>query len=157
MDVRLWGPAAWEFLHAVTFVYPKTNPTEEERQAMASFFYNCGEVLPCYQCRSHFKELLALHPIENNLDSRDQLTRWLVARHNDVNERLGKPTMSYDFVKSKYRDYGNKCASPDVKDIQVEVPIHKKLSKLETSLVWILVFFVIILIVCLVLYKCTLS
>lgn len=161
MDVRLWGPSAWETMHAVTFTYPEQNPTEEEKDAMRRFFYSIADVLPCYRCRKHFKELLMTHRLEDNLHNRDQLTRWLVARHNDVNRRLGKPIVSYDFVKSKYDDYKHKCNYLDGK-VTEETEEGTETSqcgdssikkKTEIILVWILVGLIIVLIVCLLIYK----
>lgn len=154
MDVRLWGPSAWETMHAVTFVYPIENPTDEEKRAMIRFFYTFADVLPCYRCRKHFKELLMTHRIEDNLENRDQLTRWLVARHNDVNRRLGKPIVSYNFVKSKYDDYKHKCNSLDIKAdaVIVEKKTEQK-SKTEMILVWIALGLIVLLIISLVVYK----
>ncbi len=157
MDVRLWGPSAWETMHAVTFVYPEQNPTAEEKEAMIRYFYASAEVLPCFKCRKHFKELLMTHRMEDNLENRDQLTRWLVARHNDVNQRLGKPIVSYDFVKSKFDDYRNKCNYLDVKDEENHpISIKKKSIKNMTTemiLLSIVVGLVVILIVSLIVYK----
>lgn len=155
MDVRLWGPSAWETMHAVTFVYPEQKPTDEEKEAMSRYFYASTDVLPCYRCRKHFKELLMTHRLEDNLENRDQLTRWLVARHNDVNQRLGKPIVSYDFVKSKFDDYRNKCNYLDVKDtptISIEKKSRKK-STIEIVLIWIVVGLIILLLVSLIVYK----
>lgn len=159
MDVRLWGPSAWETMHSITFTYPDKNPTEEEKEAMVRFFYSIADVLPCYRCRKHFKESLLTHSIEDNLQNRDQLTRWLVARHNDVNQRLDKPIVSYDFVKSKYDDYKNKCNYLDIKDGQKLSSKTEKIDssnnkKIEMILVWILVGLIVILITCLIIYKC---
>lgn len=112
MDTRLWGPPCWETMHAITFTYPTDNPTRQQKHEMSQFFYALADVLPCYKCRTHFKAMLDEHSIENHLSSRDALTRWLVDRHNDVNRRLGKPQVPYDFVAAKYSNYyaTNKCS-----------------------------------------------
>lgn len=109
MDVRLWGPDAWNTMHAITYSYPKDNPTSEEKRDMREFFEAIADVLPCFECRKHFKSMMRKYPVVEHLSSRRDLTRWLIDRHNDVNRRLGKPTVDYEFVDSKYSDYGNVC------------------------------------------------
>lgn len=109
MDVRLWGPDAWNTMHAITYSYPKHSPTAENKRDMTEFFEAIADVLPCFECRKHFKSMLRRYPITEHLGTRHDLTRWLVDRHNDVNRRLGKPIVDYAFVDAKYSDYGNVC------------------------------------------------
>lgn len=99
MDITTWGPHGWGFFHAVTFAYPQ-NPDTLTKQQYAQFFDSIGNVLPCGICRQHFADMLKKYPID--LTSRDTLTRWLVDRHNQVNQRLGKPIMSYDQAVAMY-------------------------------------------------------
>jgi hypothetical protein len=108
MDTRIWGPHAWEFLHTITFNYPQ-HPTAEDKQQVQSFFQHVGPILPCPTCRTHFQNLLQQHPIEPHLVSRDRLSRWLVDIHNQVNQRLHKPSLNYEFVKDKYDDMRSTC------------------------------------------------
>ena len=54
-------------------------------------------------CREHYRTLLKQFPIEPFLDSRDALISWVVLIHNQVNIRLGKPTMSKEVVMQKYK------------------------------------------------------
>lgn len=107
LDVRIWGPKAWEFMHAVTFAYPVENPTHEEQENMRNFFHAIGSNLPCDKCRYHFLKMLKEHPVP--VQSRRELSEWLVDRHNDVNRRLGKPIYPYSFVEKKYIDMGTLC------------------------------------------------
>lgn len=114
MDVRLWGPDFWNSMHAVTFAYPENNPSAEERVNMYRYFWAVAYVLPCVQCRVHFVKMLKNYPVERHLGSRKELTRWLIDRHNDVNKRLNKPVVSYEFVEAKYGDYSNTCKSSSI-------------------------------------------
>lgn len=104
-----WGPAGWQFLHSVTFSYP-TNPTVQEKEQFKQFFQQLKYVLPCPSCREHYADgIEKTVPIDKYLDSRESLTQWLWKLHNSVNERLGKPTVSYESVKQKYESMQGIC------------------------------------------------
>jgi FAD-linked sulfhydryl oxidase len=111
LDVRIWGPKAWDFMHAVTFAYPSEAPSEEDKQNIIQFFDSIGNCLPCAKCRFHFKEMLKKWPVPTF--NREELTKWLVDRHNDVNVRLGKPVYPYDFVKKRHQDMSNMCPAAE--------------------------------------------
>lgn len=99
----IWGPAAWRFLHTITFAYPDI-PTIEQKRSYKLFFEQLHNVLPCTICREHFKENLKKYPIESGLDSKDKLVKWLIDFHNEVNKSLGKRQYSY---KEVYKLYDN--------------------------------------------------
>lgn len=90
--VAEWGPAAWKFLHAVTFAYPET-PTLAEQVAVEQMFGSLRFLLPCAQCRTHYETEIRAHPPDTR--SRATLSAWLVDLHNRVNLRLGKGTVTY--------------------------------------------------------------
>jgi len=90
-----WGPACWKFLDCLVFSYPLV-PSEEQQAAMATYFHSLKNVLPCYSCRVDFTRMMEQDPIENHLHSRESLARWLHQKHNQVNEKLGKPTISFE-------------------------------------------------------------
>ena len=142
LDVRIWGPNAWEFMHAVTFSYPISNPSDEEQKNMRNFFVFIGNLLPCQECRYHFIKLLETTPPD--VSSRHALSNWLVDRHNDVNVRLHKPTLSYDFVKRKYDNMHNQCPVPK----EVNCGCDKKPSNhLQYVLLWTAITFVVLLVI----------
>lgn len=110
MDIRIWGPHAWEFMHAASFAFPP-NPSWEERQAYGMFYHQIAKILPCEECRAHFTATLTNMPPQTQ--SRDTLTKWLVDVHNAVNVRLGKPTVPYATVAAKYASMqGAACPVP---------------------------------------------
>lgn len=108
MDTRIWGPHMWEFLHTVSFNYPET-PTQQDKKDMISFFHAAARILPCEKCQVHFQKLLQTDPIEAHVESREVLSRWLVHAHNQVNTRIHKPSMDYDFVRDKYEQMRGTC------------------------------------------------
>ncbi len=110
LDVRIWGPEAWGYMHATTFAYPKKEPTKKEKHDIVQFFYYLASTLPCERCRKDFLQNIRQHPVPT--ENRYVLSKWLVDRHNDVNKKLGKPMVSYSHVQKKYEDMKNTCPSP---------------------------------------------
>lgn len=99
MEPNIWGPPAWTFLHSITLNYPDS-PSSEHKTNYRKFFESLGDVLPCPTCRKHYKENIIKHPIR--LDSKDDLTKWLVDIHNKVNEKNDKSIFSYKEFNEKY-------------------------------------------------------
>ena len=101
MDQTIWGPKMWHILHTVSFTYPKS-PTCEQKNQFKTFYMSLQHILPCSVCRSHYKENLKINPIDNALDSRVDLVKWVIDFHNLVNYQLGKRQYSYDEVVKMY-------------------------------------------------------
>ena len=101
MNPLVWGPPFWFVMHTVSLNYP-VQPTYAQRRTHYDFFYNIRNILPCEMCRQHYRTLLKQFPIEPFLDNRDALISWVILIHNQVNVRLGKPTMSKEAVMQKY-------------------------------------------------------
>ena len=100
---NIWGPPAWTFLHTVTYNYPE-NPTEDDKRNFYNFFVNLQYVLPCEKCKAHYKQNIKKYDLKNNLDSRQELVKWLIDLHNDINRDNGKPVWSYSEVYNKYQN-----------------------------------------------------
>jgi len=84
---RLLGNAAWKLMHTMTLRFPE-NPTQDERDALNSYFHLQARLYPCGECAEEFQQLLKKHPPQTS--SRRSAALWLCAIHNQVNERLGK-------------------------------------------------------------------
>lgn len=82
------GHGTWNMLHRMAAQYDK-DPTRERADDMRTFFRLIGEFYPCEVCRTHFKEMLAVHPVDTTDNKR--LSLWLCKVHNIVNKRLLKP------------------------------------------------------------------
>ncbi|WWC73479.1 uncharacterized protein I206_107449 [Kwoniella pini CBS 10737] len=82
------GRSAWKVLHLMTLRYPD-EPTEDDRQALKSYFYLFSRLYPCGECATEFQALLKEYPPQTG--SRKSASLWLCHVHNLVNERLGKP------------------------------------------------------------------
>ena len=99
-----WGPAAWLFLHSVTFQYPE-NPTDQDKNNYKIFFDSLQNILPCPNCREHYQKNLKENPM--NLESRESLIKWVIDLHNAVNKKNSKKEYSYDEVKDLYQSKYN--------------------------------------------------
>lgn len=99
MEVSEWGPAAWTFLHASTFAVPK-QLSSEQQHAFKTFFTYLPEVLPCAVCREHYKQYVSRHPIQTS--TREELSKWLVGVHNNVNAITKKQLISFESACRKY-------------------------------------------------------
>ena len=101
MEPEIWGPHAWQFLHSITLSYPD-NPTLEDKNNHAYFFNSIQNILPCQKCRDHYTQNLQELPVEQHLDNKESLFRWLVDVHNRVNVTNNKREYSYDEVTELY-------------------------------------------------------
>jgi len=86
-DVEALGRATWTFLHTTAAYYPE-QPTMPQRVHMLGLLNALPSLYPCSHCASHLASNVKDHPPD--VRSRGALSRWLCARHNDVNQRLGK-------------------------------------------------------------------
>jgi hypothetical protein len=117
MMTKVWGPAGWLFLHCVSFGYPYAindqNPDHAtKKEDYMNFFYYLGKVLPCKYCRDSYMEFYKELNLNNNLDTREQLTKWLYDMHNKVNHKLGVPECqipTYEELQDKYEKFRAKC------------------------------------------------
>lgn len=117
MTTKTWGPPGWFFLHSVAFGYPyKIDMTNEKhkhkKHQYSTFFRYIGTVLPCKYCRESYMDFIRLNPVENNLDTREQLCKWLFDIHNLVNDKLGvaedcRPTFKEH--QQRFEQYRAKC------------------------------------------------
>ena len=101
MDPEVWGPHGWQFLHSITLAYPD-NPTLEDKNNHAQFFNGIQNILPCQSCRDHYTQNLQALPVEQHLENKESLFRWLVDIHNRVNVKNNKREYSYDEVTKLY-------------------------------------------------------
>lgn len=131
----VWGPHAWEFLHAVTFGYPD-NPTPQEQLAAKQLFESLRVLLPCPKCSTHYCQAMQEFPVEPHTQSKDQLSHWLVDFHNRVNARLGKSQIPYETVAAKYQANETQCPVS-------ELASHKQESVLPTIAVVVVILAVL--------------
>ena len=91
---NIWGPHGWKFMHYVSLGYPE-NPTIDNKNRYKNFYYSLQDVLPCEKCRENYKKNILEYPIDDHLDNKDSLVRWVIDIHNRVNTELNKPTLKH--------------------------------------------------------------
>ena len=99
----VFGPPLWFSLHYAAAHFPD-NPAPIARDRMKNIIISLPILIPCKNCQEH-----ATAYIESNYDNldticsrRDSVFKFFVDFHNNVNERLGKPTMGYDDAYKLY-------------------------------------------------------
>ena len=97
----IWGSHGWKFLHYVTLGYPD-DPTHNDKQNYKNFFQSLQNVLPCQKCAQNYKKNINELPIDNHLQTRDHLVKWLIDIHNKVNLETGKSEIPYEEALSLY-------------------------------------------------------
>jgi len=105
---EFFGPSMWKTLHSIAWNYgadPHT-PTETEQKEITDFFNLLTNLIPCPQCRTHYKNYIIEHLIDPS--SRVNLTKWLHTLHNDVNRRTGKMELSYEDHSKDYNEWNSK-------------------------------------------------
>jgi len=100
---EIWGPMFWATMHILSLAYPE-EPTYSEKRAAKELFNALAHLLPCPVCRNHYKETLQKLPVETWLDNRKSLVEWVWMVHNDVNQRLGKPTITQTEFFRRYTE-----------------------------------------------------
>lgn len=118
MDTRFWGPSGWKLLHLVAYSYPD-NPKCTDKQKFGMFYNNLKYVLPCKYCRISLTGFMEELPIEDHIDNKRQITKWIYDVHNKVNDKLRKQGLLNDKdpslkeVDKKYEEMlKDKCHLP---------------------------------------------
>ena len=97
----VWGPHGWKFMHFVSLGYPE-NPSQEDKRQYKEFYESLQHILPCGACAQNYKLNLQRTPIDNSLDSRDTLIKWVIDIHNRVNQETGKKTLIHEEALNLY-------------------------------------------------------
>ena len=104
-DPKVWGGPTWIFLHCVTFTYPQ-KPTLQDKAHYKNFFKSIQHVLPCKVCQDHYQRYLKIHPIEEALQSRKELIKYMINLHNHINVRYKKrEKLTIQEAKNKLNDF----------------------------------------------------
>ena len=111
MVVNIWGPAAWHFIHSMSFNYP-VNPTSKDKKYYKDFVYDLRNVLPCKYCRINLANNLKKKPLLNcHMKNRATFSRYIYELHELVNKMLGKHShLTYCDVRERYENFRSRCS-----------------------------------------------
>ena len=97
------------FLHTAAAYYP-TNPSQHQRTQMLALIGSLPALYPCTHCAEDFGEKVKDNPPD--VSGRAGLSRWFCERHNEVNEKLGKPAFDCARTDERWKE-GPKDGSCD--------------------------------------------
>jgi len=125
---QVWGPFFWHTIHIAALAYP-TKPNYAEKKAAKEFFESLQFLLPCPICKEHLKVHLRKYPITPHLDRREDLFKWTVILHNEVNISLNKDTMTEIEVLYYLKRLGARNTSPVInKDMLDEIDMRSMIK-----------------------------
>lgn len=112
MLTSTWGPAAWHFIHMLSFNYP-VNPSSKDKQYYRDFIYNLRNVLPCKYCRINLTNNLKQKPLLMcHMKNRATFSKYIYELHELVNKMLGKKSnLSYCDVRERYEHFRSRCTN----------------------------------------------
>lgn len=121
---QYWGDPIWKVMYIIAYTTP--NEADENRKDMLELFYEIlGELLPCPECKDHYKEFINKNPLENI--SRDNLLSWVNKLHNEVNAKIGSKQVLLENKLAEMNNF-NPTIPKEVKPVKPEIlrkPIHK--------------------------------
>jgi len=105
-----WGPILWRILHGLADKYGRLMyPTfiREQEVAWPKFIEQTQNILPCKDCRSHYKEFYQKNnpSILKDLISEDQASwvqNYFFNLHNEINLENNKPLFEFSNLHSTY-------------------------------------------------------
>jgi FAD-linked sulfhydryl oxidase len=99
-DINALGNGSWTLLHTMAAYYP-SKPSDVQKQQTNTFLHALADVFPCNYCAADFRDSLRAAPPQ--LDTQHDFAQWLCRAHNDVNEKLGKPTFDCSLVDQRWK------------------------------------------------------
>ena len=90
-DPSYWGSKYWFVMKSVAQMYPDNNPSDYEREAAKSFYMSLQHLLPCEECKAHYKRLVRKYPIDTHLESNRDLLEWVKMIQTTINGETRKP------------------------------------------------------------------
>jgi hypothetical protein len=132
----VWGPAAWLFLHTISFNYP-VSPTDEQKHQYRNFILSLQHVLPCRHCRENLSSNLKKVPLTmKHMKSRDTFSKYIYRLHEHINKMLGKPSsLKYADIRERYEHLRARCTYEQKVEKGCTRPLYGKKSKCVIKIV----------------------
>lgn len=107
------GRSAWTLLHSAAAYFPE-DPSAQQQNSMLALFRALPHIYPCHSCAEALGEEYQREDKEGGWEdsnlklasavrSGPSLRKWLCGIHNEVNQRLGKPTFACTEAKLSER------------------------------------------------------
>lgn len=145
MQTTKWGPSAWDLLHSIAQKYDDY-PSKTKQKQYTTFFSNLQNVLPCKYCRFSLTDFYVDLPVENYVQGKKDLSKFVYLIHNRVNKKLlnqgykVKSSPSLSSIRAKYNKSRYKgeifmgCVVYNYPEKKPEPSIKRNISKLFNQL-----------------------
>ena len=135
-----WGPILWKILHALAERGGKVfapSFREDERRQWQNIIPLLPKIIPCPDCRNHAEAWILLNPITalktlSESEMYDWLTDWFYRFHENVNQRIGKPSFDKALLPQMY---GRVSVADTLKQLKAPIELAIRLSGV-TLLPW---------------------
>ena len=124
-DIKIEGRGIWHTIH--TLALYATN--ESLKNAFVLTMDSLAKNFACEICKPDFNKFINQHPFKNywNLKQKNEeigLFKWTWELHNTINQKLGKPILSFDdaYNMTKYHVCKNCNKNP------ILIPLEEKLN-----------------------------
>lgn len=97
MDPNVWGPQLWEVMFSLLIRSP-----DEARVDLLLSLRLMEAALPCPHCRKSYSLYRKTHDVTSLPPNKEELSKWLWAVHELVNQKLGKISISYPTLLKKH-------------------------------------------------------
>jgi len=141
-----WFKHYWYIFHMSAIMAPSL-PTPEEFEQWRVFYVVFGKSIPCVaECQGdYFRIIQTVYPFR--YANADDLFRWTVDVHNEVNAKLGKKPIPYDVAKKAILEPSSSTpARPGATGATKSVPTrgskndsHDKKSQQKKFPIWIVI------------------
>ena len=106
IENKNWSKLFWRYwwynLHVLAENYPNY-PSDNDIQQLGNFFITMANNFPCGKCKNHFNQYINNVPYENAIKSKNQLRKYFIDLHNDVNLRTRKKIIPLDEAIKLYK------------------------------------------------------
>ena len=110
LNARLWGPIYWTVLHTFAELTGRKSTVHADSEESYLWDYmlrELGDVLPCNECRMHYKQYYALNmPTFINSskfeEKRNKLREWLYTLHASTPRLADCPVPTLEEMSTKY-------------------------------------------------------
>lgn len=93
----------WYNIHYFTLNYYPKDASKQDKEEINRFIdIMTKDGIPCLNCKMHFLNYINIHKIENYSDNNEDLFRYFVELHNDVNVRNNKHIFTLEDATEKY-------------------------------------------------------
>lgn len=130
METTIYGPGSWLCLHLMALA-----ATDDRRkQSFLDFLDLLKTSYPCHKCRQHMTAYFTAYPVQAHWNEDQGFFRWSVKFHNAVNQRLGKPLITYEQALAIYTGQNQVCtagceAEESVRDWRQDQSRHKQMPR----------------------------